>query len=273
MTEVPEHLLQRSRDRRKALGLAGDQDSATDSAPAPAAASAAPAETTPAAAPALAPIPAAEPPPPPEPPKPWVTAALSRKKIPYWAMPVLLFLPVWAILYVGTLESAGGDATGLAAEGQEVYEANCSSCHGPEGGGGVGPGLAGGDVLETFPTIADHVQWVALATNGLGEGTPYGSEEVGRVAGANGVMPGFAASLSAEELLAVVIYERTAWAEDENEITLVAALDESIELGDIELPESFAEDVTTQEIAELLQPAFSEPAEGVGTTDTAESSE
>lgn len=263
MTEVPEHLLQRSRDRRKALGLGGDDDDG-GAASAPAAdAPAATAASTAVAPAAPAPVPVeAEPPPPPEPPKPWVQAALSRKKIPYWALPVLLFLPIWAFLYVGSLESASSEVAGLAGEGAEVYEQNCASCHGAEGGGGVGPALAGGDdVVTTFPDISGHVEWVAQATAGLGTGTPYGSAEVGRVAGAEGVMPGFAATLTAEELLAVVVYERLEFAENENEETIAAALDEMIEAGEIELPENFAEDISSQEIAELLQPALGESAE------------
>jgi mono/diheme cytochrome c family protein len=259
LTEVPEHLLQRSRDRRKALGLGDDDDGAAPGT----AAAATPAAAAPvAAAPAAAPVPIeAAPPLPPEPPKPWVQAALSRKKIPYWAMPVLLFLPIWAFLYVGTLEGAGGEAEGLVAEGEQVYEESCASCHGAEGGGGVGPALAGGDVLTTFPEITGHIEWVAQATAGLGEGTPYGSPDVGRVAGANGIMPSFVSSLTAEELIAVVIYERTAWATDENEVTIVAAIEEMIESGEIVLPETFPEDVSAEDIAELLAPALAESAE------------
>jgi mono/diheme cytochrome c family protein len=261
LTEVPDHLLQRSRDRRKALGLGGDDDGGA--APAPTAAAESPAAaSTEVAAVTPAPVPvAAEPPPPPEPPKPWVEAALRRKRIPYWALPVLLFLPIWAFLYVGSLESASTEVAGLAGEGAAIYEESCASCHGADGGGGVGPALAGGDVLATFPDLAGHVQWVALGTPGLGTGTPYGSAEVGRVAGDAGSMPGFSASLTGEQLLAVVVYERLAFGDNENEETIAAALDEMIEAGEIELPENFSEGVTSQEIAELLQPALGESAE------------
>ncbi|MBA2437304.1 MAG: hypothetical protein H0V52_03010, partial [Acidimicrobiia bacterium] len=103
MTEVPEHLLQRSRERRAALGLGGDEDVPA----APAQASAATPAPTAAAAPApVAPAPVAPlapPPPPPPPPPPYVTAAMSRPKIPMWALPVLAMLPIWAIVYAGVL--------------------------------------------------------------------------------------------------------------------------------------------------------------------------
>ena len=84
----------------------------------------APATTT-AAAPdvkAPLPIPATEPPPPPPPDDPWVTTAKERQKIPYWVMPVLLFLPIWLIMYVGTLEEPTREE-GVLFEGGEVYEA------------------------------------------------------------------------------------------------------------------------------------------------------
>jgi mono/diheme cytochrome c family protein len=35
----------------------------------------------------------------------------------------------------------GGPPAGLAASGKPIYEANCASCHGAAGDGGVGPGL------------------------------------------------------------------------------------------------------------------------------------
>ena len=107
VTEVPEHLLKRSRDRRAALGLGGgdggDAGGGGDAAPAasgdagtsvePAAAAARPA--------AVAPVEAAVVPPKPVP--SYVRASLERKKIPLWVMPVLAFLPLWAIMYVNTL--------------------------------------------------------------------------------------------------------------------------------------------------------------------------
>jgi cytochrome c551 len=46
---------------------------------------------------------------------------------------------------------------GDAARGDAVFEANCSSCHGPKGaGGGVGPALAGTGLDAT--TVATVVQ-------------------------------------------------------------------------------------------------------------------
>ena len=117
------------------------------------------------AAGAPVPIPAAEPPPPEPPKSEWVANAESRKKIPYWVMPVLLFLPIWLIMYVGTLEAPTREE-GVLFEGGEVYAANCASCHGAGGGGGVGPGFNGGAVIETFANFEDRSPGSCTAPRG-----------------------------------------------------------------------------------------------------------
>ena len=137
MTEVPEHLLKRSRDRRAALGLGGGgggEAPATPSEPAEGGAEVEPAGATAAAAPAAA-APAEVEATPPEPVPPYVEAALRRKRIPFWAMPVVGLLPIWIILYAGSLSPADtGELTQLDL-GAEIYAANCSTCHGPTGDG------------------------------------------------------------------------------------------------------------------------------------------
>lgn len=203
MTEVPDYLLQRSRERRAALGLAAEGDGP---AVAPAASPDAPVKAETAAAattPAAAPVEKAPPPPPPK--KPWVVAAESRRKMPVWVVPVLLFLPIWAFIYVGTLEEPTRPARGALGTGGEIYAAACASCHGATGGGGVGPQLSGGEVLLTFPTVEDHIE---LTLNGSGIGAPYGDpNRPGGVRVGTGGMPAHG-SLSLEELVGVVLYER-----------------------------------------------------------------
>lgn len=212
MTEVPEHLLQRSRERRAALGLGGDDAGA--SAPAESSpATPAPTEAAP-AAPAPAPVPAAPaaPPPPPPPPPPYVTAAMTRPKVPMWALPVLAMLPIWAIVYAGVLfVPEEGITDPVLQEGQGIFDQSCASCHGNEGGGGVGRPLNAGEVVLTFPDPADHIAFVA--TGSPPEGTPYGNPD--RPGGQHiaretpgGAMPPFGESLTEEEILAVVRYER-----------------------------------------------------------------
>lgn len=210
MTEVPEHLLQRSRERRAALGLGGGDDAAA--APAAAAsgaevepaAAAAPAPAAAAAVPDVPAEPAA-----PEPLPPYVEAAVERKKIPIWAMPVLAFLPLWAFIYVQTLSPPPATEAGELEVGAEAY-ASCSGCHSPGGEGGVGRQLSDGEVLLTFPTIEQQIEFVAVGSDGY-DGQPYGDPE--RPGGAHvgnsfGNMPAFYGQITDAELLAVVRHER-----------------------------------------------------------------
>ena len=203
MTEIPEHLLKRSRERRAAIGgegapadeapaaAAADSGDQPGAAPVPAAAAATPAEPTP--------------PPPPAPVRPEVAAALGRKKIPYWALPVLLALPLWAYVYQATLEPPPAGEESPLALGEVVY-AKCAACHGADGGGGVGPGFA--DVLQTWPDYRDHLAWVRLGSSGW-PGSTYGADDRPK-SGAS--MPAFdEGQLTDEQLAQVVLYERTAF--------------------------------------------------------------
>lgn len=202
MTEVPEHLLARSRDRRAALGLGGGDAGAAPAAAAAESTSAAVAETG-ASAPAAAAAPVApvvrEVPPPPA----YVQAALERKKMPWWAASILALLPLWAIVYAGSLSPADTGTPSILEEGGTIYAERCATCHGATGGGGVGPALAGGVVLETFPNRADHLRWVYGGSAGW-PAPNYGDTNK-PVAGG---MPNFNEALTPEELLAVVRYER-----------------------------------------------------------------
>ncbi len=207
MTEVPEYLLERSRQRRAALGLPGGAAPAAEGG-----SPAAPATTAPSSAPAAAaaPQPAA------------AAAAVAvadpipavkvdtgpRSGIPVWMMPVVLLLPFWAVVYMGAFaapKAAGGPRTG-----QQIYvAAGCGSCHGPTGGGGVGPALSGGQAKLTFPNEADHVAWVAEGSS-ASRGKSYGdpARPGGPRPAASGGMPAFKGTLTPEEILAVVQYER-----------------------------------------------------------------
>lgn len=221
MTEVPEHLLKRSRDRRAALGLGGGggDEGGGDAAPTPAPADEPGGEVattgaTAAARPAAAtPAEAAEPAPP-EPKPPYVEAALKRKKIPIWVMPVLAFIPVWAIIYIGGLSKANtGQLTQLQV-GQQLFAARCASCHGSGGGGGVGRPMTDQALIQTFPDVIGQLHFVWVGSNGIGPaGTPYGDPNrpggQHKTLGYDGsAMPNFDKSLTQAELLAVVRYER-----------------------------------------------------------------
>ena len=83
----------------------------------------------------------------------------------------------------GEASTRGGDLD----LGERVFARNCASCHGRDGGGGVGPKLANGRVAERYPDPSDHR---AIVVNG------------------RGVMPPWGDMLSDQEIDAVVRYER-----------------------------------------------------------------
>ena len=244
MVEVPEYLLERSRQRRAELtgtepsdlgGTAPGAGTPSPSAPA-AAAAPVPAPVAP------VPIPEAAPPPAPDPDPPYVQAAHARKRMPYWAASVMVFLPIWAIFYVGMLEPPDSDELVLADNGAVVYS-TCASCHGADGSGtATGRQLNDGEVLLTFGPapgfdgLAHHLSWVYLGTadtKRLGldfygnPDRPGGQREVDSFASG---MSGFS-NLSLEDLVSVVYYERvvhggldaeTAALEEEMLLALVA---------------------------------------------------
>lgn len=145
MTEIPEHLLKRSKERR--ASAEGD------------AAPAAPAAAVPAVAKAATILVAAAAPPPPKQDPAYVTAAKTRKKIPFWAMATLSMLPLWAFIYLLALQPKEQTVEGPLAVGASVY-GSCAGCHGAAGQGGAGRVLINGEVLKTFPKIEDMLNFV-----------------------------------------------------------------------------------------------------------------
>lgn len=71
--------------------------------------------------------------------------------------------------------------------GRAVYQRRCANCHGAGGGGGTGPQLGDGAVVDEYPDVADQIAVVTDGRNG---------------------MPSFAGSLAAVEIDAVVRYTR-----------------------------------------------------------------
>ena len=169
----------------------------------------------------------------PKPIAPYINVALTRKKIPWWAASILLILPIWAIIYVGTLERPSVESTGILATGAEVYENRCSSCHGSNGGGGAGYQLSDGEVLLTFPQFQDQVEWVVKGSEGFGIGSTYGDPNRGRVV--QGGMPAFGEVITAEELIGAILHERVRLSNSESDQLLAEALDHAIEMGDVDL--------------------------------------
>ena len=204
------------------------------------------------AAGAPVPIPASEPPPPEPPKSEWVAAAESRKKIPYWVMPVLLFLPIWLIMYVGTLEEPTR-SEGVLYEGGEVYAEHCAVCHGGAGGGGVGPAFTGGAILDTFASFEDQAAWIVHGTQGYADA---GRETYGDnnkvLGGSNANMPAFGVELTAEELIYATFYERIELGGHQDELELAEAVFDALDHGELEsVPEHFAEGVDGDFEAEI----------------------
>lgn len=203
MTEVPEHLLRRAKERRAAASgesateAGAPATDATSKAVEPAA-SATPAPAGGGTGAGVPATPGALEPPYTGPPK----APPRRERVPAWALPVLIALPLWAVLYGGAFgERASTEESGPIPLGANVYAAQgCAGCHGPTGGGGVGPAMDG--VVATFPDFADHVEWIRTGSAPF-RGQAYGA--TGKIA--TGGMPGFP-SLSDEEIIAVVCHER-----------------------------------------------------------------
>ena len=94
-------------------------------------------------------------------------------------------------LPVGT--SADGAAAPAGPDGAAIFDDRCAMCHGSDGGGGVGPALADGRVVDRFPDVADQI---AVVTTGRGE------------------MPKFGDRLTPEEIAAVVEFTRTSLVAD-----------------------------------------------------------
>jgi len=217
VTEVPEHLLRRSQERRAALGLGGGDAPAGDAPAAATPATTGGAEPAGSAAPAVAaaapsapaPVVEAEPETPSE---VYIKLeAVKRNRVPMWVMPVLIALPFYGFLYAGAFGERGHEEAPTGVElGRQVFaSAGCSGCHGAAGEGSVGPKLAGEEVELTFPEAADQVAFVKSGSSSI-KGQPYGSPDRpgGQRIAASGGMPSFGGTLSDEEIEAVVLYER-----------------------------------------------------------------
>jgi len=219
VTEIPEHLLKRSRDRRAALeGASGESPAAGE--PAAAATPAATGASVPAAAPTpsaptgrgQAQVPAA--PPPPKPDSSVVAAYKRRKRIPFWAMAALALLPLWAFMYARSVTTQAQVATGPLATGSDTYSV-CASCHGADGSGGVGYPFINGEVLKTFPHIEDQLRFVYYGSENYSAagveiyGDPNRAGGPHKVLGRNGAaMPAWGGNLTDAQILGVVCHER-----------------------------------------------------------------
>ena len=108
---------------------------------------------------------------------------------------VEILVAVAALVFTVLLFTGGDDEGGQAdagdsgpPDGAALYDARCASCHGSDGGGGVGPALNDGAVVASFPDPADQATVIREGRQG---------------------MPSFA-DLSDSEIDAIVRYTRDA---------------------------------------------------------------
>lgn len=209
MTEIPEHLLKRSRERKSGENASSSESAGASGAVVPAVQKAA----VPAKAAKNEPSVVAV-----KPDSPRVAASKSRKKIPFWAMATLSMLPLWAFLYAYAVKPQAKVVEGPLAVGSQAY-GGCAGCHGAAGQGGAGRVLHQGEVMKTFPHIEDMLNFVytgsqAYVSAGLKQ---YGSLE--RAGGARALlsyngnaMPQqgetYGGGLSQAEILGVVCHAR-----------------------------------------------------------------
>ena len=100
----------------------------------------------------------------------------------------------------------------FGTDGEKLFDGFCSRCHtegwsigepGLVGGGAYGPSLREGATLRQFPDRKLHVEFI---TEGAEYAEPYGLRGLGGDEG--GGMPGFGGMLTAEQIEAIVDYER-----------------------------------------------------------------
>lgn len=214
MTEIPEHLLKRSKKAKSSSTGEPEAAAETSSSLAPAAsAAAAPASVPPALAKAAASMAPDKAPEPEKPVPAYIAAAHARKKMPIWAAGLVFALPIWAWIYAGTMQEQAVEDTFFtgAAEVYTVY-GGCAGCHGAGGGGGSGHQFSDGEVMKTFPAPIDQMVHIARGSAAI-SGEQYGDpdrEGGAHVAGQRGVMPAFdgPSGLSLERLELVVYHER-----------------------------------------------------------------
>ena len=213
MSEVPEYLLQRSKARRRALGLPVDDDDGgapADGGGGGGAVAATGGGGGGGSAPTqLAPIePKDTPPPPPEP--AYVTAARTRKKPPIWVSALFVMLPVYLFVYVALLGEEAADTETALGIGAELYGAQCATC--TSATVAARPRAASARpstrVRSSAPSPTRRRCSTTSATGSVAAGEQYGDpDREGGVRVAAGGMPGFA-NLTDYELYAIVRHER-----------------------------------------------------------------
>lgn len=128
-------------------------------------------------------------------------------------MRALVLLAVAAVLAAAC--GGGGEPSALD-EGRSVYGDVCSVCHGSRGQGGVGPAFD--DVVATWPSCVDQIEWIRLGSEGwkAEKGDTYGAS----AKPVDGGMPAQAGNLTEAQIAAVAAFERITYGGAEEALTL-----------------------------------------------------
>ena len=110
----------------------------------------------------------------------------------------------------GAQVAAAGAPAGMA-KGQQVYSANCASCHGAAGAGipGTFPPLAGNADVTGDPKAIIHTVAYGLSGSIKVGGTSY-----------NGMMPAWKGNLKDDEIAAVITFIRNSWGNKANPVAV-----------------------------------------------------
>lgn len=123
---------------------------------------------------------------------------------------------VAALLLLSVVACGGEGQSAPIREGRGIYANHCSTCHGASGQGDVGPSFA--TVTETWPSCIDHLEWIALGSDGwrVAHGDTYGATDKPVTGG----MPAHEDKLTLEERRLVAAYERSVYGGEEEAAAL-----------------------------------------------------
>ncbi len=104
----------------------------------------------------------------PSPTRPYVAAAKRRKQIPFWAMPVLALLPLWAFIYWHSVQPPpAGRERPAGRSAPQVYAATAPAATAPTAAAVAAPAARRRRGAQDLPGPLDQIHWVALgATSG-----------------------------------------------------------------------------------------------------------
>ena len=209
MAEIPEHLLARSKARRSALSGGGDGEAAaptstaSTTAPTGSAVPAVAAASVAKAAKIVAPVPASAP-------KAPVIKGLAFAKS--FRVLLMVGVPMWAFFYSGVFKVPVSTEETPEQIGASIYAAQCSACHGANGGGseaglGIGRPLWNGQAELTFLKAEQQIAFVRHGS--CSKGVPYGNPK--REGGEHKALVGMPAfpDLTPQQILYVIEYERS----------------------------------------------------------------